>query len=344
MARWALLITEYDYVIEHRAGSRMPHVDSLSRYPVCMAIHSEFLARLRVAQQADPELQKMATDNQTFTVIGGLIFEVCNGQNLLVIPCRMQNEVIRDAHNVGHFGAMKTVTLIQCDYSIRNLQSKVVKVINNCITYILANRKQGKKEGFLNSIEKGNVPLCIWHIDFLGPLTATPKGYKHILAVIDGFTKFCWLFPTKSTTTKEVIDKLTVIETTFGNPEKLMSDRGAAFTSEDFREYCTARGRHNILITSGVPRANEQVERLNTVIINVLAKMSLEKPDQWYRQVPRVQLALNGSYQRSIGMTPFKLVFGVEMNHPEYQPMREAVEHEYVRWHEENRQLAKAQI
>lgn len=86
-----------------------------------------------------------------------------------------------------------------------------------------------------------------------------------------------------------------------------------------------------------MPRANGQVERLNTVIINILAKMSLEKPDQWYRQVPRVQLALNGSYQRSIGMTPFKLVFGVEMNHPEYQSMREAVEHEYVRWHEENR-------
>jgi len=102
------------------------------------------------------------------------------------------------------------------------------------------------------------------------------------------------------------------------------------------------------LITTGVPRTNGQVERLNTVIINVLAKMSLEKPDQWYRQVPKVQLALNGSYQRSIGMTPFKLVFGVEMNHPEYQSMREAVEHEYVRWHEEkqeeNRQLAKAQI
>lgn len=123
VARWALLITEYDYVIEHRAGSRMSHVDSLSRYPVCMAIHSEFLARLRVAQQADPELQKMATDNQAFTAIGGLIYEVCNGQNLLVIPYRMQNEVIRDAHNVGHFGAMKTVTLIRRDYSISNLQS-----------------------------------------------------------------------------------------------------------------------------------------------------------------------------------------------------------------------------
>lgn len=53
VARWALLITEYDYVIEHRTGSRMPHVDSLSRYSVCMTIRSEFLTRLIVSQKED---------------------------------------------------------------------------------------------------------------------------------------------------------------------------------------------------------------------------------------------------------------------------------------------------
>lgn len=348
VARWALLITEYDYVIEHRAGSRMPHVDSLSRYPMCMVIHSEFLARLRVAQQEDLRIQQMTIDDQTFTTVGGLIYEIRDGQNLLVVPCKMQNEVIRKAHHIGHFGIMKTEALIQRDYSITDLRNKISKVINNCVTCILANRKQGRKEGFLHSIDKGDTPLSMWHIDFLGPLTPTPKGYRHILAVIDGFTKFCWLFPTKSVTAKEVIDKLAVMEATFGNPEKLVSDRGTAFTSKDFGNYCSEREIRHILITTGVPRANGQVERLNAIIINVLAKLSMNEPDQWYRQVPKVQMALNGSYQRSIGMTPFKLVFGVEMNHPEYQSIKEAVQIEYVRCHEEgqeeNRQFAKEQI
>ncbi|GFY18102.1 retrovirus-related Pol polyprotein from transposon 17.6 [Trichonephila clavipes] len=31
--RWALQLEEFDYEIEHRAGSRMKHVDALSRYP-----------------------------------------------------------------------------------------------------------------------------------------------------------------------------------------------------------------------------------------------------------------------------------------------------------------------
>lgn len=40
VARWTLLMDEYDYDIEHRTGSQLPHVDSLSRYPMCIAIHS----------------------------------------------------------------------------------------------------------------------------------------------------------------------------------------------------------------------------------------------------------------------------------------------------------------
>jgi len=138
------------------------------------------------------------------------------------------------------------------------------------------------------------------------------------------------------------------MEATFGNPETLVSDRGTAFTSKYFGNYCSERKIRHILITTGVPRANGQVERLNTINIHVLAKLSMTEPEQWYRQVSKVQMALNGSYQRSIGMTPFKLVFGVEMNHPEYQSIKKAVQIEYVRVHEEgqeeNRQFAKKQI
>ncbi|GFT47934.1 RT_RNaseH domain-containing protein [Trichonephila clavipes] len=36
IARWAFQLEEFDYEIEHRAGSRMKHVDALSRYPVMM--------------------------------------------------------------------------------------------------------------------------------------------------------------------------------------------------------------------------------------------------------------------------------------------------------------------
>lgn len=273
-----------------------------------MAIISEFLARLAIAQREDERIKNIVIDDKTFTSIGGIIYEVADGQNLLLIPNRMQTEVIRSVHNIGHFRIAKTKELIKKDYSINNLENKITEVISHCVPCILVNRKQGKQEGFLQNIDKGDTPLAMWQVDFLGPLTPTPKGYKHIFAVIDGFTKFCWLFPTKSVTADEVIDRLTLLETTFGNPKKSVSDRGSAFTSESFRQYCLQRDIHHVLITTGVLRANGQVERLNSVIINVLAKLSLDKPENWYHQVPRLQMALNSSYQRAIGMTPFKQI------------------------------------
>lgn len=47
------------------------------------------------------------------------------------------------------------------------------------------------------------------------------------------------LFPTKSVIANEVVKKLTMLEATFGNLKKLVSDSGIAFTCKDFRLYCT---------------------------------------------------------------------------------------------------------
>lgn len=97
-------------------------------------------------------------------------------------------------------------------------------------------------------------------------------------------------------------------------------------TSHSFERYCKDRNIRHILITTGMPRGNGQVERLNAIIINVLAKMCIDQPERWYRQVGKVQMAINGSVQRSIGMTPFKLTFGVEMRHADFVPLKEAIE------------------
>ncbi|GFW79423.1 transposon Ty3-I Gag-Pol polyprotein [Trichonephila clavipes] len=47
IARWALQLEEFDYEIEHRAGSRMKHVDALSRYPVMMSENRKTYNRRR---------------------------------------------------------------------------------------------------------------------------------------------------------------------------------------------------------------------------------------------------------------------------------------------------------
>ncbi|GFY65757.1 transposon Tf2-11 polyprotein [Trichonephila inaurata madagascariensis] len=226
----------------------------------------------------------------------------------------MQHHFIKNAHDKGHFSVKRTLEHIKNNYFIPQLQSKIEKYISNRVTCILKSKKSGKQEGFLHPLVKDDIPLNTYHIDYLGPLATSHKNYKFILAVIDSFTKFFWLYPIKTTSTSEVIKKLDIQKTTFGNPRFLITDRGTTFTSDEFHTYCSEQNISLHHITTGLPRANGQVERINRTIISVLFKMPEDDPTKWFKHVPSLQEFLNSAFQRSINTTPFELLFGTQIN------------------------------
>ncbi|GFT92431.1 transposon Ty3-I Gag-Pol polyprotein [Trichonephila clavipes] len=69
----------------------------------------------------------------------------------------------------------------------------------------------------------------------------------------------------------------------------------------------------HISITTGLPRSNGQIEKQNSTIIAVLSKLSVDDPEKWYSHVPHLPEILNSTFQRSIKMTPFELLFGTKM-------------------------------
>lgn len=224
----------------------------------------------------------------------------------------------------------KTEAILRSDYWIPNAKAKIEKIIRNCVVCILAERKHGRQEGFLNPIAKGEVPLDTYHIDHLGPLPSTKKNYRHIFVVIDGFSKFVWLYTTKTTSTSEVLDKLRKQALIFGNPRRIISDRGTAFISNDFSEYCASENIEHVLITTGVPRANGQVERVNRTIISLLTKLSDPKPDEWYRYLGRAQQYMNATMHRSLGIDPFHLLFGTRARLRDNPEIRKLIEEEWL--------------
>jgi len=62
VARWALLLEEFDYEVEHRPGNSMRHVDALSRYPsqsvmIIEEDRSNLITRIVKAQLEDDEIK-----------------------------------------------------------------------------------------------------------------------------------------------------------------------------------------------------------------------------------------------------------------------------------------------
>ncbi|GBM33142.1 hypothetical protein AVEN_94271-1, partial [Araneus ventricosus] len=116
----------------------------------------------------------------------------------------------------------------------------------------------------------------------------------------------------------------------------------------DFADYCAKEEIKHHAITTGLPRANGQIERINQTIISVLSKLSLENPNKWYKFTNELQQTINSTYQRSIDTTPFELLFGTKMNTGGLDKLKEMVEAEFQAnfeaQREELRKHAKQQI
>ncbi|GFV77099.1 retrovirus-related Pol polyprotein from transposon 17.6 [Trichonephila clavipes] len=131
------------------------------------------------------------------------------------------------------------------------------------------------------------------------------------------FTKFTWLYPVKTVSAESALEKLKQQQKTFGNPIRIISDRGSAFTSKLFNDYCDEENIQHLQIATGVPRGNGQVERIHRTLIPVLTKLSLDDSTKWYKYVDRLQRILNSTISRSTKWTPFELLVGIKMRNKE---------------------------
>ena len=109
------------------------------------------------------------------------------------------------------------------------------------------------------------------------------------------------------------------------------------FSSLEFQEYCKNEGIKHSMITTGLPRANGQIERINRTIIPVLTKLALSDPTKWYKYVPKIQQTLNATFQRSIGMTPFELLLGIKMKQKDDLKIKDILDKEFQLQFEQSR-------
>lgn len=103
VARWALLLEEYNYVIEHRPGKSMCHVDALSRNPCVLVIcesDNSITMRLLKAQRGDeylkPIFEMLKHDSyNNFVVQNGVLYKKYDDDLLIVVPKAMQREIVK---------------------------------------------------------------------------------------------------------------------------------------------------------------------------------------------------------------------------------------------------------
>lgn len=342
IARWYDLLQEYVFEVKYRAGTKMQHVDALSRAPqtdresegaveetlcsdldVCNVLTVE--DKVMMAQRSDNEISEImdmmnkpkeertkyeSGKTRHYEIRNGLLYRRCKDNLLFRMPRSMRKSILVSAHDLnGHQSVDKTVSHILQDYWFPRLRRYVRQHIHMCLECLMMKTPRGRRPGLLHPMPVGRRPFEIVHADHIGPFVTCHKGNKYVLVLVDNFTKFVCLFAAEDTSALCTLAKVQNFVSQYGLPRRLITDRGTCFTSRVFTEYCEDNGILHGLTSTRRPQANGQCERVNSVVTSML-RTQVEKPEEWSDLLPMVQRQINNSESKTTRRTPFELLHG----------------------------------
>jgi hypothetical protein len=249
-------------------------------------------------------------------LVGGKVCKITNYGLRWVVPKAAKFQILRMAHDdAGHFAFDKTYELISRQYWFPRMRRFIKKYIDNCLNCIYFKTPAGKPQGSLHPIPKIAVPFHTVHIDHVGPFVKSRQGNTEVLVAVDAFTKFVLLYPVKTTRAKHVVRALKDLTKNFGAPHRIISDGAKSFVGKVFTNFCRKRKIHHYVNAPSVPRANGQVERYNRTLLSALATMGADvDDDQWDENIDNIQLGMNGTINRAIGVTPSEALMGIRVS------------------------------
>ena len=150
-------------------------------------------------------------------------------------------------------------------------------------------------------------------LDIIGHFPQATGNQRFVLVAMDYFTK--WVEAEALANIRDVDVKKFMwrnIVTKFRVPKSLVSDNGLQFDSKAFRKFCSNLGIKNRYSTLAYPQSNGQAEATNKAIVNRLKKRLEGTKGRWAKELPNVLWAYRTTPRRSMGETPFSLMYGGE--------------------------------
>jgi len=321
LTRWAIKLSEYDYVVEHRPGTKMRHADALSRS--VHAVQQETVLSkevIRREQEADELCNRYRGYENFWTDNDGVLYrQGPKEQPRIVIPGALVKKVLSSYHELpftAHQGVSRTIGFISKKYWWETLREDVSVFIKECEA--CAKRKTGRKTvAPLGETQVAYEFLDVVSLDIVGPLPVTEKGNRYLLTFIDHFTRFCEAIPIARQDTETVAREFVLrIITQFGVPKKLLTDRGANFTSALIKETCKLLKIQKLQTSSYHPQADGVCERMHKLLIDMISHFVRKDTRNWDDYVPYAIMAYRAMPHCSTKYSPYYLVFGKDMRLP----------------------------
>jgi hypothetical protein len=175
---------------------------------------------------------------------------------------------------------------------------------------------QDARRGGLTMTSVPARPFVDLSVDVLSLSPADDEGHDAVVVMVDNFSGWCELIPTKSVTSEAIVRYLVQYFGRYGAPVVVRSDQDSTFVSKLVDGFYAATGIQPNRTIPHHPESNGVVERCNREVLQLTSAMTLDERvsvdclSGWCDVLPFVQRIINSSVTRKTGFSPSQLIFG----------------------------------
>jgi hypothetical protein len=148
--------------------------------------------------------------------------------------------------------------------------------------------------------------------DFIVGLPRTQSSYDSIWVIMDRLTKVAHFILIKTTYSGPQLAELYMsrIVCLHGVPKKIVSDRGTQFTLMFWERLHEPLDTQLRFSSAYHPQTDGQTERVNQILEDMLRACALQYGRSWDNSLSYAEFSNNNSYQESLKMAPFEMLYG----------------------------------
>ena len=343
LARWILLLTEFDYSVRFKPGKMHLQADHLSRLseevgteeiddefpdgrlftvqkvPLWYSYIAEFLSTQTFPPGLDRnERRKIRVNSTNFAIIANKLYR--RGIDGILRRCVDYTEVpaileaCHDSACGGHFsGRLTGQKILRAGYYWPTLFADATAHVKKCD----ACQRYARNDLHMDLPLHPTLPISPlekWGIDYIGPIAPmSTKRNQYIIIAVEYLTKWAEAKAIKAADAKQTAIFLHEnIISRFGCPKILVSDKGSHFLNEAIEELTKLFQINHRKTTPYHPQTNGLAERVNQTLVRILRKTVVDSKRDWDSKLTAALWAYRTTYKVTTRMTPFALMYGLE--------------------------------
>ena len=238
---------------------------------------------------------------------------------LVLVPLHLRAELLTEYHDrAGHVGMTRLHRQLQSTFHWHGMQRDVEDFVGSCVSCSMRSWPVGRGKGAPLDITWAGFPFNRIAMDLIPGLPETGRGNKHILLVVDYFTKWVEAYPLVRMDAATIASVfVSEFVSRFGAPESLHTDQGRNFDSTLFKDVCRMLGIRKTRTTAYHPSGDWLVERFNQTLERLLTHYVADHQRDWDIQLSAMLMAYRATPQVSTGYALAYLLFGRELCLPQ---------------------------